>query len=214
MPNPKQNRVNPKGELVAHASQGMFMGNRGILHDAHGAIGHQRWRHKAWIICLTAFKGRKRRIMAPNSYTELFFLDEATALAAGHRPCAECRRRNYTAYRMAVERGGGVPAAEPVAALDRQLHSERALPRRFRQKTWRSGLADLPDGAMFEQSDGIYLVMGDHVLEWSFQGYGNAACRREFGPAEVSVLTPRTSVAALSAGYIPAFHPSADPPLT
>lgn len=209
MQNTKQNRVTPKGELVADPSYGTFMGNRGILHDAAGAIGHRRWRHRNWIICLTEFKGRKRPIMAPNSYTELFFLDEATALAAGHRPCAECRYTDYVAYRGALERAGGLAASEHAATLDAELHEQRAWPRLFRQRTWQADLSDLPDGTMFEDTGRCLLVAGPWLLEWSFQGYRIAAEKALFGARTVTVLTPKATVTALIGGYQPAVHRSA-----
>ncbi|MDB5560081.1 MAG: hypothetical protein JWQ36_3015, partial [Enterovirga sp.] len=115
---PRQNRVLPTGEIVALPFRGAFMGNRGILHDEAGRLGRARWRHPHWIICRLAFKGRRRAIMAPRRYTELFFPDEAVALAAGHRPCAECRRDAFGAYRSALARAEGGPA-HSAASLDR-----------------------------------------------------------------------------------------------
>lgn len=206
---PKQNRMTPKGELVADPSRGTFMGNRGILHDAEGQIGHRTWRHRNWIICLTEFKGRKRPIMAPNRYTELFFLDEATALAAGHRPCPECRRRAYSEYRAALQKSGGLPTAAEAGELDALLHAERAWPGKFRQRTWIATVAELPNGAMIEADDRILLVAGDRLLEWSFQGYRNAIETRELDGRSVTVLTPKTNVSALMGGYQPGIHASA-----
>lgn len=209
MKNPRKNRMTPTGEMVADPSYGTFMGNRGILHDVDGAIGHRRWRHKNWIICRTQFKGRKRPVMAPNRYTELFFLDEATALAAGHRPCAECRRSAYDDYRAALERCGCLPRSIRAPELDNLLHHERAIAGTFRQKTWTAPIMDLPDGAMVEQDGKYLLVAGSWLLEWSFQGYriGHEKRTRRDGP--ISVLTPKTSVAALAAGYTPAIHDTA-----
>lgn len=209
MQNPKQNRVTPAGEFVADPSYGTFMGNRGILHDAAGTLGHRRWRHKNWIICLTEFKERKRRIMAPNSYTELFFLDEATALAAGHRPCAECRHMDYVDYRVALERAGGLAASESAATLDSELHDQRAWPRQFRQRRWQADLSDLPDGTMIEDAGHCLLVAGPWLLEWSFGGYRIAAEKTAFGPRTVTVLTPKATVTSLIGGYQPAVHRSA-----
>lgn len=209
MQKPKQNRVTPKGEFVADPSYGTFMGNRGILHDAAGAVGHRRWRHKNWIICLTEFRGRKRPIMAPNSYTELFFLDEVTALAAGHRPCAECRHMDYIAYRGALARAGGLATSEHVASLDAELHDQRAWPRLFRQRTWQADLSDLPDGTMIEDAGRCLLVASPWLLEWSFRGYRIAAEKTAFGSGATTVLTPKTTVTALIGGYQPAVHHSA-----
>src|SRR5262249_11244908 len=120
---PRQNRVTPWGEIVATPERGTLMGNRGVLHDGEGRIVRP-WRQKRWIACLLQFKGRKRAVMSPGRYTELFFLDEATALAAGHRPCAECLRDRFTAFRDAWIRGraaGKVTAPE----IDSRLHTER-----------------------------------------------------------------------------------------
>ena len=106
---PRQNRVLPTGEIIAHPARGRFMGNRGILHDASGHLGRSRWKLMGWVTCVLDFKGRQRTVMSPGTYTELFFHDEAVALAAGHRPCAECRRADYRAYRAAA----GLPGLAP-----------------------------------------------------------------------------------------------------
>ena len=209
MKNPKQNRMNPKGELVATSAYGTFMGNRGVLHDGDGRLGHCRWRHKNWIICRLEFKGRKRRIMAPNRYTELFFLDEATAMAAGHRPCAECRYDAYRAFRAALERAGLVPLSASASDLDARLHEERAVPRSFSQRRWTADIHSLPKGTMVEHEGRCLLVAGAQLLEWSFQGYRIGEKMRDFPGGRVTVLTPRTSVCAIAAGYNPALHESA-----
>lgn len=209
MKKPRQNRINPKGELVAHPAYGTFMGNRGVLHDAEGIVGHRTWRHKNWIICQTAFRGRRRPIMAPNRYTELFFLDEVTALAAGHRPCAECRHAQYTEFRQALARGGVVPEAARAADLDARLHGERAWPGKFRQRRWEAPVGGLPDGAMIERAGRCLLVAGPWLLEWAFDGYSPAGEIAALDGGAVTVLTPATSVAALKAGYQPAAHESA-----
>src|SRR5262245_27436707 len=122
---PRPNRVTPFGDIIATPDRGTFMGNRGVLHDDAGRI-QRAWQVKRWLVCVLAFKGRKRRGMRPGRYTELFFLDEATALAAGHRPCAECRRQRYNAFcnawRLADARGSHLPTADEI---DRRLHAER-----------------------------------------------------------------------------------------
>ncbi|WP_193555760.1 hypothetical protein [Hwanghaeella grinnelliae] len=147
--------------------------------------------------------------MAPNRYTELFFMDEATALAAGHRPCAECRYSDYVEYRRAVERAGGLLASERAATLDTELHGQRVWPRQFRLRTWQSALSDLPAGTMIEHAGLCMLVAGRWILEWSFTGYRIAAEKNTFGPSTVTVLTPQTTVTALIGGYEPAVHWSA-----
>lgn len=145
---PRQNRVTPWGELIASPARGTLTGNRGILHDEHGNLGRRRWTSPAWIACALKFKGRRRPIMAPNSWTELFFLDEAVALAAGHRPCRECRRADHDAFRDAWHAGNpdaGIARVEPVSRVDRFLHGERV--RRDRSKvTFRAFLNTVPDG--------------------------------------------------------------------
>ncbi len=177
------------------------MGNRGILHDENQRLGRARWRHKAWIICVLSWKNWHRDVMQPGNYTELFFLDEAVALAAGHRPCAMCRRAAYDSYRAAA--GLDMPAAQ----MDDQLHRERALPRIFAQKRHTAELSDLPNGAIY--IDGTpKLVWNDAVYSVGSGGYG-AAERRARGLA--TVLTPPTSCAALSAGYRPVLHPDFKP---
>ncbi|MCV6584079.1 MAG: hypothetical protein OIF47_00950 [Marinibacterium sp.] len=200
-PEPRQNRVLPTSQIVAHAGRGLFMGNRGILHDADG-LGHARWRHKAWVCCLLRFKGRRRTLMQPGAYTELFFLDEATAFAAGHRPCGECRRADYTAFRDALN------WTDTIQGLDRILHAERAIPRRFEQRRHRVRAQDLPDGAMILSDDGTpLLIAGDSARAFRPDGYAIAQHRPT---GMVTLLTPPTTCRALQAGYRPRLHPSAD----
>lgn len=204
---PRQNRVTPRGEIVAVPNRGLFLGNRGCLHDAAGAI-RRPWQLERWIACLLAFKGRRRAVMTPGRYTELFFLDEATALAAGHRPCAECRRERFDAFRRAL-----VSDNEPLPSaieLDRQLHAQRVNPDRS-QRTHRANLDDLPDGTFIllpgdEQTP--HLVRGDALLAWAAGGY--AARVERPGGIAVAVLTPELTVRALRGGYTPELHPSAD----
>ncbi len=209
MTGPRQNRVDPFGGIVAVPARGTFMGNRGILHDAEGRLGTARWKLRAWLICLTEFRGRQRQVMAPNRYTELFFLDEATALAAGHRPCFECRRRDFLAWREAWATGTGWSSAAPprVADMDGCLHAERVEARTRRKRVWTAPLASLPDGAMIAVEGAPRLVLGDSLLPWRFEGYGPPHKRPATG--EATVLTPPSSVAALRAGYRPVLHPTA-----
>ena len=187
------------------------MGNRGVLHDADGLVGTARWRLKAWLVCLIDFRGRHRQVMTPNRYTELFFLDEATALAAGHRPCFECRRRAFLAFRDAWAAGNGWTAETPprVADIDSRLHAERVVPRTRRKLTWVCNIANLPDGTMIAGVDDAgtaFLLQGEHLLPWRFKGYGCPKRRPVKG--HVTVLTPPSTVAALAAGYAPVLHPS------
>jgi hypothetical protein len=211
---PRQNRVTPLGELVAIPERGTMMGNRGVLHDPEGRIVRP-WQVRRWIICVLEFRGRHRTVMAPNRYTELFFLDEATALAAGHRPCFECRRARFLAFRDAWAAGNCEAAqSETIRAgmIDDRLHAERVGPMRTK-RTFTANLDDLPDGAfvMLEGSrDACHLVLDDTLLAWTPSGY-SARLPRPAG-AVVSVLTPRSIVAALRAGYQPEIHPTAFAP--
>lgn len=206
---PLQNRVTPLGEILATPARGTLMGNRGILHGPGRTLGVARWKHRHWVTCLLAFKGRHRMVMAPHRYTELFFLDEAVALAAGHRPCAECRRADYlrfgTCWQAAL--GGPLPRAD---TMDRALHAARVEPRTRRQVRWRAELSSLPDGTFVRMPDGgeALLVLGDALLPWSAEGYGAAVARH--AGAEVEVLTPRPTVAVLAAGYRAGVHSSAE----
>ncbi len=193
-----QNRVTPFGDIVATPERGTMMGNRGILHDERRRLGRRRWAHKAWICCLTEFRGRKRQVMAPGRYTELFFLDEAVALAAGHRPCFECRRDAARAY--AVCWGGGPRAGE----IDRVLHAERLDGGRRRVHCFEA--AGLPDGAFAVRDGAAWLVRGPRLLRYTPAGY-DAAIERPVGAVET--LTPPATLRALRAGYAPRLHPSA-----
>lgn len=200
----RQNRVTPFGTIVADPARGTLLGNRGILHGADGTI-RRAWAGKAWICCALAFKGRRHPLAAPGHYTALFFLDEATALAAGHRPCALCRRAAFTAFRDAWARGDGWPAdaAPPRAAeIDARLHAERlAMPGRGK-RIHRALLGSLPDGTMVLADDEParpLLRWQGALLPWSPCGYG---APRPLDPwREASVLTPRSTVGALAAGY-------------
>ena len=193
---PLQNRVQPDGEIIAHPARGGFMGNRGILHDENGLHHKRRWAHKNWVCCVLSFKGRRRQLMAPRHYTELFFLDEAVAFAAGHRPCAECRAADYRRFRACCDVSG------PAAALDRQLHSERAVPRVFQQRR-QTGVEvhDLPDGAFILDHAGLRGVLfGDAFHPYQPSGYGPPQPRPR---GRVTLLTPPSSVAAFRNGYRP-----------
>jgi hypothetical protein len=201
---PLQNRVTPAGDIVAVPERGTLTGNRGVLHDEAGRI-RRPWQVRRWIACALEFRGRHREPMPPGRWTALFFVDEATALAAGHRPCAECRHADYRRFRAAWAEGQG--AAEPRAdEIDRVLHAERLDGRRKRLHPARLG--DLPDGVIVEIEGGFYLTQGDRLLGWWFSGYKGAPLVLD--PATgVDVLTPPSIVAAIRAGYEPAIHPSA-----
>jgi len=211
---PLQNRVNPFGTIVAHAARGTLMGNRGCLHDT-GDRPLRQYQGRRWIICVLDFKGRKRRPMPPGQYTSLFFLDEATALAAGHRPCAECQRTRFTTFRAYwaaanPELAGG--AAPPVDTIDAALHRERISEHHYQRDkvklTYTEQLETMPDGVfvVLESGGTPYLVRGDALHPWSFAGYGAPIARPG---ARVQVLTPRSIVRAIAAGFSPGIHPSA-----
>ena len=208
---PRPNRVTPLGEIVATPDRGLFMGNRGCLHDADGNV-RRPWQLTRWIVCLLQFKGRKRAVMTPGHYTELFFLDEATALAAGHRPCAECRRERFDAFRRAVVVGTGTEPLPTAVEIDRRLHAQRVAPDRSK-RTHAASLDALPDG-VFVLLPGVertpYLVLGDTLSAWTAGGYAGRVGRpRGVG---VEVMTPELTVCAIRGGYVPEVHPSTHSP--
>jgi len=208
---PRQNRVTPSGEIIATTEWGTFMGNRGLLHDPEGRI-KRTWQLKRWIVCVLTFRGRMRQVMTPGRYTELFFLDEATALAAGHRPCAECRHARFlnfcNAWKTAHPAEGG--SSRPTAdEIDDRLHAERLAPDRSK-RPFVAALDELPDGvfvAVAAWGEQSFLVWGDHLLAWSPGGYGKR--RRRPKGEKVNVLTPKSTVGTIRAGYAPNIHPSA-----
>ena len=205
---PKQNRVTPFGEIVAVPEYGTQMGNRGVLHNDAGAI-RRAWQLRRWISCVLEFNGRKRTVMAPGRYTELFFLDEATALAAGHRPCFECQRQRFRAYCAAWTAGHGGSHAPTAGEIDDALHAERIGTNREKLR-YSADLDNLPDGVFvtLEGDDATpYLLWRGELLAWSPAGYRE---RRARPPGvRVSVLTPKSTVATIRAGYVPDVHPSA-----
>ena len=196
---------------IATPERGTFMGNRGVLHDAEGRI-RRAWQVKRWIVCVLEFRGRKRQVMTPGRYTELFFLDEATALAAGHRPCAECRHARFLAFCNAwgtAHPADGMSARPTADEIDDRLHAERLAPDRSK-RSFMAALDELPDGvfvAVAAWGEHAYLVWGDYLLAWSPGGYGER--RRRPKGEEVSVLTPKSTVETIRAGYVPEIHPSA-----
>ncbi|MFV0281756.1 MAG: hypothetical protein ACK5JM_13480 [Rhodoblastus sp.] len=200
-PSPLQNRVDPFGEIRATPERGLLFGNRGgRFHADDGRLTNARWKSRAWIVCLCAFKGRRKQVFGPR-YTDLFFLDEPTAFAAGHRPCFECRRDRALAYRNALDPEGALCAGE----IDRRLDAER---RTGRAKRLHERPVDmLPDGAIFAQDGRAFAIKGESILPWSFAGYGAPAPRPRKGV--VACLTPPTSLAVLMAGYAPLWRTSA-----
>ena len=206
---PLRNRVTPLGELVADPARGLVYGNRGCLHDASGQVR----RHHAgrrWIACRLEFRGRRRRpLMAPGRFTELFFLDEATALAAGHRPCALCRRADYDRL-VAVWRELH-PGQAGADAIDAQLHAERLEPGSRARRRHDAPLEALPDGAFVLCGVAPWLVLGGRLLRWSAAGYAEGRPRPARSPA--ALLTPPSLLVLLHRGWdplVPLVHPTAD----
>ena len=195
---PLQNRVVATGDIVAAPVRGTFMGNRGILHGDTKTLGAARWRHKAWIICVLHWKDWHRKVMTPGRYTELFFLDEAVALAAGHRPCALCRRTAYAAYRDAAG------FTESAKAMDDVLHAQRAIPRQYAQRRIEAEAKTLPNGAVILTEQGASLLYDDANIPVGVGGYGLRQKRPE---GRVTLLTPESSCTALRNGYDPKLHP-------
>ncbi len=212
---PLQNRVTPEGEIVATPHRGLLMGTRGgAFHLPGQTLGPRRWATKQWIACVLEFKDRHREVMQPNRYTELFFLDEATALAAGHRPCFECRRADAERFAELWAKTHGLPERARAPAMDEDLHAERVDGER-NKRTFRARRADVPSGAFVRYAGDAtsagpraYLVFGQHLLPWAPSGY-TALVSPSAVSEEVEVLTPPSIVAVLSAGYRPTLHPSA-----
>jgi len=209
---PLRNRVTPFGELVADPARGLVYGNRGCLHDACGRIVRP-YAGRRWIACRLEFRGwRRHPLLQPGRFTELFFLDEATALAAGHRPCALCRREDYRRFgelwRQLHPGGQGQgPAAD---AIDARLHAERVAPDTHARRRHPASLDDLPDGAFVVRDGAAWLVLGPSLLRWTPAGYAERAGR----PAgdRVELITPPSSVEILRAAWrpsVPLLHPSA-----
>ncbi|MGB8907478.1 MAG: hypothetical protein WCC84_01885 [Candidatus Cybelea sp.] len=199
---PLQNRVTPFGEIVALPGRGLVMGNRGILHNDDRRVV-RNFAVKRWIACVLEFRGRHRAVMTPHRYTELFFLDEAAALSAGHRPCAECRNADYKRFRTLWEACFGGPANAD--GMDGRLHGERVAA--GGKRTYREDLASLPDGAYVALDGKAWLVWGKQLHEWSDAGYRGPRPRPVH--REIEVLTPVSIIALLAAGYCPEIHPTA-----
>jgi hypothetical protein len=199
---PLQNRVTPFGDIIATPARGSMMGNRGgRLHDAQHKLGPRRWTSKQWICCKLDFSDRHRNVWG-DSYTELFFLDEVTALAAGHRPCFECRRKDAEPFAALFSDTGTRATA---AAMDKVLHAERLSGKA--KRLHRRDIATLPDGAMVVLDADAFAVRGERLLPWTPPGYGPGRPRPRGG--EVDVLTPPSILSVLARGYAPLWHPSA-----
>jgi hypothetical protein len=206
---PLQNRVTPLGELIVTPERGLVYGNRGCLHNAEGEI-RRGYATQRWIACRLCFRGRRRSpLMAPGRFTELFFLDEATAMAAGHRPCAECRRDDYNRFSdlwLALH-----PGQVGADAIDAQLHGERLAPGRRERLLHESRYRELPDGTFVLEGRGPHLVLRRQLLTWTPGGYRDGHRRPRDGSARV--ITPPSLIAILRSGWsptVPLLHPSSD----
>jgi hypothetical protein len=205
---PLQNRVTPLGELVAESARGLVYGNRGCLHDDAGRI-RRRYAGRRWIACRLEFRGwRRGPLLQPGRFTELFFLDEVTAFAAGHRPCALCRHEDYRRFCGLWRELHPRPAS--AETIDAQLHAERVDPATRGQRRHAAALDELPDGTFVLRDGAPWLVLGTQLLRWTAAGYVSPEPRPAGGC--VSVLTPPSLVAVLRAGWqseLPLLHPSA-----
>jgi hypothetical protein len=206
----RRNRVDPWGELQAVPARGGLMGNRGILHIGQDIV--RRWAGKAWVTCVLDASFQKRTPFSPGTYSELFFLDEATAYAAGHRPCRVCQRQRHDQFNAAwtaTNAPADGRARLPIATIDQALHAERTTPGKGK-RSFAAAVGDLPLGTFFEHRGQARLVWHTGLLVWSFQGYAQGGA---LAPgAEVEVLTPRSIVALFRAGFRPGVHPSANDP--
>jgi hypothetical protein len=202
---PLQNRVTPTGDIIATPHRGLFTGNRGIIHDpATKTLLRKRWSSPAWITCLCEFRGWRRKVMGGRSWTELFFLDEATAFAAGHRPCFFCRRDDANRFRAAWEAGNGVKSIL-AREIDTVLHGERLERGKKRLHPLPMPVRQLPDGAMVQAGEESFLILQGRALQWSMAGYQ----KTEVALDDAMLLTPPSTLRAIGAGYRPVLHPSA-----
>ncbi|HEY0182956.1 MAG TPA: hypothetical protein VGC09_09135 [Rhodopila sp.] len=201
---PLHNRVTPFGDIVAIPQRGMFTGNRGIIHDpASKTLLRKRWASKAWLICVCDYQGRRREVMAGRSWTELFFLDEAVALAAGHRPCFRCRRGAAESFRAAWATAAGTPRPS-AAAMDGVLHRERLARGRKLVHAVPAPVGELPSGTVVVASGAAYTIAAGHARRWTEQGYDPPEVVRHAD----GLLTPPSTFMALTAGYQPVLHPA------
>lgn len=204
---PLQNRVDPFGILHSVPARGLFMGNRGgCFHRDDRTLKDRHWASRQWIICVLDFKDRKRALMQPGLYTELFFLDEATALAGGHRPCFECRRADAAAFRNALISAGRLAPSDLVVAIDARTAGELQLVLQGAAERESVDPASLPHGAFYAHAGEAYLKTAQGARRWSFQGYGPAGALHTEGLR----LTPRLTCDALRSGYRPVLHASAE----
>ena len=197
-----QNRVDPWGNIITTSARGAWMGNRGVLHDKHQTI-RRVFKLKAWITCVLQFKGRHRKVMSPDRWTELFFMDEATAFAAGHRPCFECRREDAVRFKKNWLKGNpeyGFDEKISIGEIDKIIHRER-IDKRGGKVMYEEMIGRLPDGSFVEIEGSAYLVAQGKIFRWSPFGYEDGGTWQ--AGQQVKVLTPQSSVNAIRAGYLP-----------
>lgn len=202
-----QNRVDPWGTLHKVPDRGNYMGNRGVLHNEKQEIIRTH-KIKAWVTCLLAFKDRQRKVMTPNRYTELFFLDEATAFSAGHRPCAECRRKRYNEFKEAWYLGNTKKVGDQkhsAPTMDKIIHEERILKKV--KVTYQTAINTLPNGVIIQLDSMAYLLWNKHLYKWSFSGYSKTNISLD-SSLEVVVLTPKSYVNCFKTGFVPHIHKS------
>lgn len=208
---PLQNRVSPDGGIVAVAHRGTMMGNRGgCFHTADQILKHRPFASRQWICCVLDFKGRRRTVMTPGRYTELFFLDEATALAAGHRPCFECRHADARLFAEIWRTRAAMPRRPSAPEMDAVLHGERIDADSFTKVTYSAHVCDLPDYTFVRYRGEPHIVRSGGLRKWRPAGYDRSSLPYPDEP--VSVLTPATIVAQLANGYVPKLHSSLSVP--
>ena len=203
---PLQNRVDPFGNLIRTAARGSMMGNRGGALHNDGREIVRAYKSMRWIACLLEFRDRRRVVMSPNRYTELFFLDEAVAFAAGHRPCAECRRKSYNVFREAWRIAYSQYELPFADEMDSKLHPAR-IDKQRKKVTYKARVDSLPDGSFVRNDGDACLVLGDSLLLWTPSGYAKREKRP--GNQTLTVLTPKPIVKCLQQGYRPEIHESA-----
>ena len=199
-----QNRVDPAGQLHQVKSRGMFMGNKGRRHNNNKEMGKKSGGTLGWVICSLSHKGIKRELMAQGKYTELFFLDEATALSAGHRPCNDCLKEKFKVFKKQwLEANADMLSSNKMSEVDKIIHKQRY--HRGSKVTYVANMQSLPDGTFFEYKGQYFLIKSNSKHLWSFDGYKDSS---ELINCDVTVLTPKSFVAVLADGYQPEFHSS------
>jgi hypothetical protein len=197
-----QNRVDPRGRIITTSARGSWLGNRGVIHNEQKHIIRE-FKHKAWIICQLEFKGRKRVVMTPNRWTELFFLDEATALAAGHRPCFECRKEDAKRFKSCWINGNSLhhfTMSTSINRIDEVIHQER-IDSWKKKVTHQRKLSDIPDGTFIRMNDHPYLLSNSRLHRWTPFGYEDSIAVPD--NSMLTILTPNSIVNAIQAGYVP-----------